>query len=96
MRLQEVQEQVDAWIREHGGYWPEWVLLARLTEEVGEVAAALQRLRGYRPYASRADLAEEVGDVLFILAAFANAQGLHLEECLRQALRKYTQRASTG
>ena len=38
MQLREMQAAIDAWIRENGGYWDEMSLLARLTEEVGEVA----------------------------------------------------------
>ncbi|MBV8063341.1 MAG: hypothetical protein JOY51_07075 [Nevskia sp.] len=92
MTLAEAQALVDRWIRAHGGYWDEFVTLARLTEELGEVAAALQRLRGYRPVRRDTDLALEVGDLLFILLSFANTQGLDAAACLEQVLEKYDQR----
>jgi len=49
MDLSEAQEQVDAWIRQHGGCWDKFQILARLSEELGEVSAALQRIEGLRP-----------------------------------------------
>lgn len=87
--LDDWQRVVDAWIRAHGGYWERFQILARLTEELGEVAAALQRLEGLRPRPSDVDLAGEVGDLLFTLIAFANVNDLRLDDCLAQALRKY-------
>ena len=38
MTLREMQAVIDAWIAENGGYWSELSLLARLSEEVGEVS----------------------------------------------------------
>jgi NTP pyrophosphatase (non-canonical NTP hydrolase) len=89
MDLPRAQEEVDAWIREHGGYWDKFQILARLSEELGEVSSALQRLEGLRPRKGEADLAGEVGDLLFTLAAFANVNGLDLESCLKQVFEKY-------
>lgn len=90
--LDELQAVVDKWIRAHGGYWDEWANLARLTEEVGEVAAAFQRLRGWRPRPSEVDLAGELGDVLWVLLVIANQQGLSLAEAFARTLDKVTAR----
>jgi NTP pyrophosphatase (non-canonical NTP hydrolase) len=87
--LDAAQHTVDAWIRAHGGYWDRFQILARLTEELGEVAAALQRQAGLRPRPTETDLADEVGDLLFTLIAFANANEMRLETCLAQVLAKY-------
>jgi NTP pyrophosphatase (non-canonical NTP hydrolase) len=38
------------------------------------------------------DLAGEVGDLLFTLAAVANANGLDLDACLRKTFDKYDAR----
>lgn len=92
MTLDEMQAHVDAWIRDHGGYWDRCQILARLTEELGEVAGALQRAEGLRPRKTEVDLASEAGDLLFTLAAFANANDLSLETCLASVLDKYTNR----
>ncbi len=53
MELAEVQARVDDWIRRHGGYWDKFQILSRLTEELGEVSAALQRSSGLRTWARR-------------------------------------------
>lgn len=88
MELSQAQAWVDAWIQDHGGYWDQFHILARLSEELGEVAGALRREQGLRPRQSSADLGDEVGDLLFTLIAFANANGLALDACLGQVLEK--------
>ena len=94
MTLDQMQDQVDAWIQEHGGYWDRFQILARLTEELGEMAGALQRVEGLRPRETDVDLASEVGDLLFTLAAFANKTDLRLSTCIESVLEKYTARDS--
>jgi len=94
MTLDQIQDQVDAWIREHGGYWNRFQLMARLTEETGEIASALQRQEGLRPRKENVDLGGEVGDLLFTLAAFANVNGLKLSDCPGRVLEKYQIRDS--
>ena len=64
MTLRELQEKTDAWIKENGGYWSEFEILARMTEELGEIASDLQREKGLRPRKQETDVAGEVGDVL--------------------------------
>lgn len=90
--LRRMQAVVDAWIREHGGYWDEWANLARLTEETGELAAAFQRARGYRPRPESADLAGELGDLLWVLLVIANQQGVDLAAQFELCLDKVTGR----
>ena len=92
--LPELQRAVDLWIKDHGGYWHPFQILARLTEELGEVAGALQRESGLRPRKSDAALSDELGDVLFTLTALANSRGLDLQASLEHALAKYTSRDS--
>ena len=93
MNLCDVQERVDTWIQTTaGGYWGQFEILARLTEELGELSAALQRDQGLRPRESDTEVAEEVGDVLFTLAAFANARKINLQDTIEQVLAKYEER----
>lgn len=96
MRLNELQQTVDTWINEHGGYWEKFQILARLSEELGEVSSALQRLEGLRPRKTEVDLAGEVGDLLFTLAAFANVNCIQLDEALNKVLDKYQIRDSAA
>lgn len=92
MTLSDMQTEVDDWIKAHGGYWDRFQILARLTEELGEVASALQRQEGLRPRKTQVDLAAEVGDLLFTLAAFANANNIRLADSFQSVIHKYTLR----
>jgi NTP pyrophosphatase (non-canonical NTP hydrolase) len=96
MRLSEAQAAVDAWIsRFEEGYWPPLTNLARLTEEVGELAREMNHRFGHKTKRAdepEQDLAMELGDVLFVLLVIANEQGIDLEETLERVLAKYRDR----
>jgi NTP pyrophosphatase (non-canonical NTP hydrolase) len=92
MTLSDLQKNVDSWIRKNTGYWESFQILARMTEELGEIAAALQRLSGLRPRKTEVDLEGEIGDLLFTMAAFANAQGIDLEKAFSKVMAKYDAR----
>ena len=92
MKLGELQTTVDQWIRANDDYWDQFQILARLTEELGEVAAALQRREGLRPRKVEVDLEGEVGDLLFTLAAFANVTGIDLDRSITRTIEKYNVR----
>jgi NTP pyrophosphatase (non-canonical NTP hydrolase) len=96
MRLKEAQAAVDAWISQfEEGYWPPLTNLARLTEEVGELAREMNHRFGHKtkkPDEPDQDLALELGDVLFVLLVIANEQGIDLEETLGRVLEKYRTR----
>lgn len=90
--LGEIQARVDAWIRDNGGYWPPLSMLARLTEETGEVAREYNHRFGAKKKKAsegEADLSLELADVLFILICMANEQGIDLDEALHRTLEKY-------
>jgi len=89
------QQAVDDWIRAHGGYWEPLAQLARLTEEVGEVAREINHHYGPKhKKATEPDraLADELGDLLYIVIATANTVGVDLDAALRASLAKYTVR----
>jgi NTP pyrophosphatase (non-canonical NTP hydrolase) len=90
---QRVQEWCDA---EWGGeYWPPLGNLARLIEEVGEVARVINDRYGYKPKKAdepEQELALELGDVLFTLIALANATGVDLDAGFQAVLEKYRHR----
>jgi NTP pyrophosphatase (non-canonical NTP hydrolase) len=92
LTLPEAQLRVDAWIQENGGYWEPLSLLARLTEEVGELAREYNHRFGAKrkkKSEGEADLGLEMADVLFLLICMANQQGLDLSTLLEQTLEKY-------
>ena len=96
MELKEAQERVDAWIgRFEEGYWPPLANLARLTEEVGELARLLNHRFGpktKKPDEAEQDLGEELADVLFVLLVIANERGIDMGSAFERVLAKYRMR----
>jgi NTP pyrophosphatase (non-canonical NTP hydrolase) len=95
LTIAEAQQAVDGWIRAHGGYWEPLAQLARLTEEVGEVAREINHHYGpkrKKPTEPDRALADELGDLLYIVIATANTVGVDLDAALRASLAKYTER----
>jgi NTP pyrophosphatase (non-canonical NTP hydrolase) len=95
MNFDALQEIVDQWIQGHGRYWNKFEILARLTEDLGEISTTLQHTEGLRTGRDELNLSDEIGDLLFTLAAFANVNGLHLGACVDGVLAKYQTREST-
>jgi NTP pyrophosphatase (non-canonical NTP hydrolase) len=98
MELKDAQARVDAWISQfEEGYWPPLVNLARLVEEVGELARELNHRFGAKSKRSdepEQDLALELADILFVLLVMANEQKIDLSEALERVLEKYRLRDS--
>jgi NTP pyrophosphatase (non-canonical NTP hydrolase) len=98
MTIEEAQQTVDAWIKEHGvRYFNELTNMAMLTEEVGEVARIIARRYGEQSEKEsdkQKDLGDEMADVLFVLICLANQTGVNLTEALEKNLSKKTIRDS--
>ena len=98
LTLRDAQAAVHAWIsRFEEGYWPPLANLARLVEEVGELARELNHRYGSKPKKGDEpdqDLALEMADILFVLIALANEQGVDLSEAFSNVLEKYEVRDS--
>ncbi|MBR5149953.1 MAG: nucleotide pyrophosphohydrolase [Bacteroidaceae bacterium] len=95
MTIDEAQKQVDAWIKEYGvRYFDELTNMAILTEEVGEVARIMARRYGEQSFkeGEKADLGDELADVLWVLICIANQTGVNLTEALQKNLDKKTKR----
>jgi|TARA_B110000263_G_C15214716_1_gene466962 NTP pyrophosphatase (non-canonical NTP hydrolase) len=98
LTLKDAQARVDSWISQfEEGYWPPLTNLARLIEEVGELAREMNHQFGHKT--KKADepdqnLAIELADVLFVLLVIANEQGIELDSALEQVLEKYRVRDS--
>src|SRR5215469_16733869 len=89
LTIAEAQRAVDAWIRAHGGYWEPLAQLARLTEEVGEVAREINHYYGpkrKKPTETERALADELGDLLYLVIATANTVGVDLDAARRASL----------
>ena len=95
MTIKEVQERVDAWIKEYGvRYFDEMTNMAILTEEVGEVARIMARRYGEQSFkeGEKSDLGDELADVLWVLVCIANQTGVDLTEALQRNIDKKTKR----
>ena len=94
--LPAIQAFVDAWIKQRGRYWSPLSQYARLAEEVGELGRELNFQFGDKPRAPKdadGSVADELGDVLFIVVLLANDLGIDLASALTAALQKYERRA---
>ena len=81
MELSELQQRVDAWIRQYGvRYFSELTNMAVLTEEVGELARIMARKYGDQSFkeGEKCNLADEMADVLWVLVCLANQTGIDL------------------
>jgi NTP pyrophosphatase (non-canonical NTP hydrolase) len=96
--LQELQTQVDDWIKTFGvRYFNELTNMAMLTEEVGEVARIMARTYGeqnFKKTDEEKNLADELADVMFVLICIANQTGVNLTEAMQKNLDKKTNRDS--
>lgn len=96
MNLKEVQQEVDKWIGQfEEGYFHPLTNLARLAEEVGEFAREINHRYGQKTKKAsepEGDLALELGDILFILACFANSLNVDLEDAFKRVMEKYRRR----
>lgn len=90
--LGEFQVAVDAWIRQvGGGYWSPHANLARIAEEVGELARLINHQYGPKPKkATEAEqtLGEELADIIFAIICLANSEGIDLGTHLQQVIDK--------
>ena len=90
MNIQNAQEAVDAWIKNHGvRYFNELTNMAQLTEEVGEVARIIARRYGEQSEKEsdkNKDLGEELADVLFVVLCLANQTGVDLQGAFEKKL----------
>lgn len=96
--LHGMQQSVDEWIKEYGvRYFSELTNMAELTEEVGEMARIMSRKYGDQSFkpGEKADLGEEIADVLWVLTCIANQTGIDLTEEFYKTLKKKTTRDKT-
>lgn len=96
--LQQLQDTVNQWISQwEGGYWAPLENLARLTEEVGELARELNHAHGpkkKKPSEAESSVALELGDILFVVVSIANSLDISLDDAMRQTMEKYRIRDS--
>ena len=96
MSLRDAQRTVDRWIGQYReGYFSPLTNLARLTEEVGELAREINHRFGEKTKKreeAEGSLAMELADILFVVICIANSQGLDLDDAFSSMMAKVTSR----
>ncbi|MCI6181165.1 MAG: nucleotide pyrophosphohydrolase [Prevotella sp.] len=95
MTISDAQKLVDNWIKTYGvRYFSELTNMACLTEEVGELARVMARQYGDQSFkdGEKANIGEEMADILWVLLCLANQTGVDLTEELQKSIEKKTKR----
>ncbi|WP_396334480.1 nucleotide pyrophosphohydrolase [Alkalihalobacillus sp. MEB130] len=94
--MKEMQEKVDQYIGQFKeGYFSPLAMLARMSEEVGELAREVNHYYGEKPKKSSEEvrtMEQEMGDILFVLICFANSLDIDLEEAFDLVMDKFESR----
>ena len=94
--LKDYQKQIDDELQQYEvPYWAPLSILARLTEEVGEVARILNARFGDKPTKPGEilePLEDELADVIYAAICIANSQGLDLDPAMKRVMKKLSTR----
>lgn len=96
MSFRDAQQAVDEWIGQYKeGYFPPLTNVARLAEEVGELAREINHQFGEKtkkPEEPAGSVAMELADILFVVICLANSQRIDLDQAFEAMMRKVTTR----
>ncbi|MDN3016723.1 nucleotide pyrophosphohydrolase [Paenibacillus sp. BSR1-1] len=94
--MKDLQQEVDTYIGQFKeGYFSPLAMVARLTEELGELAREINHTFGEKPKkTTEAEKAieEELGDLLFVIICLANSLNIDLEEAHDYVMNKFNTR----
>lgn len=94
--MRDLQTEVDQYIGQFKeGYFSPLAMMARITEEVGELAREINHYYGEKPKKDTEKekaLEEEMGDVLFVLICMANSLQIDLQEAHDLIMHKFQTR----
>lgn len=94
--MKQLQEDVDTYIGQYKeGYFQPMELMARLTEEMGELSREVMHQYGPKKKKNSEDdnsIEEEMGDLLFVLICMANSMGVNLADAHDQVIKKFNTR----
>src|SRR5690625_4911468 len=92
----EIERIVDEYITQfEEGYFSPLALMARLSEEVGELAREINHSYGEKPKKATEEMKtieEEIGDIIFVLACLTNSLQLDMSEAFYTAMTKIEER----
>lgn len=96
MTLATCQSRVDAWISQYEeGYFDPLTNMARLSEEVGELAREINHRHGQKTKKvgePPGDMAMEIADILFVLVCLANREEIDLQDAFDRMMDKVERR----
>jgi NTP pyrophosphatase (non-canonical NTP hydrolase) len=96
MSLTEIQRRVDGWVGQfEEGYFHPLTNVARLAEEVGELAREVNHRFGQKTKKKEepdGDMAMELADILFVLVCMANREGIDLQDAFDRMMAKVEHR----
>jgi len=96
MEMEEMQKVVDDYIGQFKtGYFSPLAMMARVSEEVGELAREVNHHYGEKQKKETEDekeIAEELADVLFVVITMANAMDVDLTEAFERTMDKFQTR----
>jgi NTP pyrophosphatase (non-canonical NTP hydrolase) len=94
--IQELQAEVNTYISQFKeGYFSPLAMLARMTEELGELAREVNHYYGEKPKKTNEvekTIEEELGDLFFVLICFANSLNIDLETAHNIVMNKFATR----
>ncbi len=94
--MQEMQQEVDRYIGQfEEGYFSPLAMMARLSEETGELAREVNHSYGEKPKKKdeqENSMEQEMGDILFVLICFANSLHINLDEAFDLVMEKFRSR----
>ncbi len=94
--MKDMQKEVDAYISQFKeGYFSPLAMMARLTEEMGELAREVNHYYGEKPKKTtekERTIEEELGDVLFVMICMANSLHIDLETAHNIVMNKFNTR----
>lgn len=94
--IQDLQAEVDTYIGQFKeGYFNPLAMLARLTEELGELAREVNHFYGEKPKKTsetEKTIEEELGDLFFVLICFANSLHIDLQTAHDMVMNKFAVR----
>ncbi|MGM7635368.1 nucleotide pyrophosphohydrolase [Bacillus sp. Hm123] len=94
--LKEMQKEVDDYIGQFKeGYFSPLAMMARLTEELGELAREINHHYGEKPKKATEQpktIEEELGDVQFVITCLANSLNIDLQTAHERVMEKFNTR----
>ncbi|MFS0751593.1 nucleotide pyrophosphohydrolase [Oceanobacillus sp. 1P07AA] len=94
--IEDIQSVTDDYISQFKeGYFSPLALMARLSEETGELAREINHYYGEKPKKATENIKtveEEVGDIIFVLACLANSLDFQLSDAFQQSIEKFETR----